>query len=1387
MNEQLIASVIGGSSPVCYNTSPGTLTARGAGGTGSYNFLWYKDGNSTGVTTSTYNPGQLTAATQIYCRVTSGSCGTVNSNTVAITVYDNLTASVTGGLSPICYNVSPGTLTVTPGGGTLSYTYLWYKNGISTGITTATYNPGALTATSEIYCAVTSGTCGTVNSGTKEVVVIPPLRITSQPADAMIRLNQDAGFSLIATGQNLHYQWQYSRDGSDPWTNTGSDLPNITIQNVNTTETDLYRCYVSSDCGSEYSDIVGINILVDYLQGAEIPEPLNRQTDTTKTVGSTVISPSVSQAGAATITIPIFSAPGTNGMAPSITLSYNSHSEGGIAGAGWNMSGLSSITRTIKPFYVNGKIGAINLDAYDSYAIDGNYLVLTGDNPGSFDGDEYRTEIETFREITSWGTSGEGPAWFDVRMKNGIIAEYGNAPYSVIKSGDNTLLSWNISKIMDPSGNYCEYVYQKDFVSDQTFLKEIRYTGNDNASPEPYNILRFFYERKADENEYFFQGLAAPQRLILTRIESISEGDVLRTYDLRYTNGLYSHLVELTETGTGGDGYNSTIFGWGSISSLYQTKDIESAFNADSSYILTGDFNGDGLADLFTYPRKTGPYSSEDKWRIYSGGQSEYEFLAQGDLTSDFKGFIITDGDGDGDDDFYQEIQNQSVSVSFLFYKLAADSLLRDANYDFTRALDGFMDINMLPADFNGDGFDDIMFVYANNNIEGFENIDVQSTPLLNAPDRILMLDFNGDGKTDIATIKYDPQGLADTLNVIGLNSNTGNFESYLQDFISDGLDNISTGDFNGDRKTDFLLRNDNNDYVTTKILFSTGSGIIEKNCPVTANLTTGVYQDSTVTKSLDLIVNDFNLDGKADIMKSLTSTTRTMGTPVNGSSSVFQEIYLSYGAGFAVETVYTGEGSRVFGQADCDGDGNQDFILTINGKGNTAIEYLTDYQRDLLTSVTDGKNTRVEFTYKSLMDTSVYNREPEEYDTPVFSMAYPVKLLSGIKTYNNNNQALIEESVFSYTNLKHHRQGKGNLGFSKITAENLTNGSKTVSSCSYDTLYFVPYTSGIEKYMNNNPVSEATNVFSYKTFDGGTRFLPYSSQSTNTDLLNNVSTGNTVILDDEGNLTRQETEYLDGSQTVVKETVSEFSGYNSFGKPTAISVTNTRNGVSVTRSKTVAYDQITGLPLSETAAFGSSPSVVTTYSYDDFGNQESLSVTSGSKTRTGENIWEQGKGRFMTGKVNALGDSVSYSYNNSGSVISSTDISGLVTSFTYDGLGNIETTTLPGDRVIQSSTVWSQNSTGKGDLYYRRMESTGKPTTVEYFDISGRSIRSKIQGFDGTYLVTETEFDSLGRTIRSYNPCFEGSAATRYTGYQYDDYNRIVTETIYPNNAITT
>ena len=97
-----------------------------------------------GATNSIYAPSSLTSSTTYYCAVTSGSCGTVTSNNITIAVYGNLTAGISGGSSPICYNTNPGTFTATGSGGTGAYTYQWYTSpsNIISGATSSTYNPG---------------------------------------------------------------------------------------------------------------------------------------------------------------------------------------------------------------------------------------------------------------------------------------------------------------------------------------------------------------------------------------------------------------------------------------------------------------------------------------------------------------------------------------------------------------------------------------------------------------------------------------------------------------------------------------------------------------------------------------------------------------------------------------------------------------------------------------------------------------------------------------------------------------------------------------------------------------------------------------------------------------------------------------------------------------------------------------------------------------------------------------------------------------------------------------------------------------------------------------------------------------------------------------------
>ena len=138
---------------------------------------------------------------------------------------------------------------------------------------------------------------------------------------------------------------------------------------------------------------------------------------------STPGSFSVSPMGAATYSIPIQVPPGTAGMQPNLSLNYNSQAGQGIAGIGWSLGGLSSITRCHRTIAQDGASSAITLTNADAFCLDGQRLMAVNGAYGAA-GTEYRTEIESFSRIISSGTLGDGPYSFNVETKSGQIMNY---------------------------------------------------------------------------------------------------------------------------------------------------------------------------------------------------------------------------------------------------------------------------------------------------------------------------------------------------------------------------------------------------------------------------------------------------------------------------------------------------------------------------------------------------------------------------------------------------------------------------------------------------------------------------------------------------------------------------------------------------------------------------------------------------------------------------------------------------------------------------------------------------------------------------------------------------------------------------------------------------
>jgi hypothetical protein len=139
VNGALTPGAIGTAQAICYNTPPAgfTQTTAPTGGTGTYTYQWQNSPdnstwtNITGATAATYAPGQLTANTYYRRAVTSGTCGTVYSASILITVNPAVTVNAIADKTACAGTTVTATAFTSPTSGA---TFSWANSNPSIGL-----------------------------------------------------------------------------------------------------------------------------------------------------------------------------------------------------------------------------------------------------------------------------------------------------------------------------------------------------------------------------------------------------------------------------------------------------------------------------------------------------------------------------------------------------------------------------------------------------------------------------------------------------------------------------------------------------------------------------------------------------------------------------------------------------------------------------------------------------------------------------------------------------------------------------------------------------------------------------------------------------------------------------------------------------------------------------------------------------------------------------------------------------------------------------------------------------------------------------------------------------------------------------------------------------
>ena len=352
----------------------------------------------------------------------------------------------------------------------------------------------------------------------------------------------------------------------------------------------------------------------------------------------------VTDGGAASYSLQLAVPPGTAGMHPKISIGYSSQGGNGLLGVGGSISGFSSIHRC-----VHGTTGTIKHDPTDQFCFDGQKMILVGGVHGAH-GAQYRTEMESFSEITAYGYSvnlngGTAPLYFRVRDKSGGIMWFGSSEMSRIKlPGSQSVNKWMLSKNEDRRGNYYEIGY--DMVRpEQCLPTEINYTANDAMGLSFSKKVVIEYEDRPDSSTTWIAGgefrndVRIDQIKLYSNIDpNIDPENVIpdRNYKMSYdvSASTLSRLTEVEECAYDDNSVEHCLppiqfqrpadpTGYSpmatydlpnneTLQEMYQTGDDSARLNFTRGELV--DVNGDGRLDWVKAYRRPGGAPQKETW-----------------------------------------------------------------------------------------------------------------------------------------------------------------------------------------------------------------------------------------------------------------------------------------------------------------------------------------------------------------------------------------------------------------------------------------------------------------------------------------------------------------------------------------------------------------------------------------------------------------------------------------------------------------------------------------------------------------------------------------------------------------------------------------------------